>query len=70
MLLVVVNQLKKLTTRLKEIEDKIPNHDKYVTTFEFNKFFSEVFDENLNQIRLGTKADMLTVSKTNILSQN
>lgn len=65
MLLVVINQLKKLTTRL-----KIPNHNKYVITFEFNKFLLEVFDENLNQIRLGIKADILTVSKTNILSQN
>ena len=25
-----------LTTKIKEVEDKIPNHDKYITIPEFN----------------------------------
>ena len=32
-------------TKIKEIEDKIPDHDKYINTNEFNKFSGAIFDE-------------------------
>ena len=34
-------------TKIKEIEAKIPDHDKYITTPEFNKLTKENFDERL-----------------------
>ena len=40
------------------------NHDKYVTTPQFNKFSGEIFHEKLKQIILRTKADMLAISNT------
>ena len=30
-------------TKIKEIEDTIPNHDKYITTPEFNNFTKKKF---------------------------
>ena len=35
--------------KLKEIENKIPNHDKYLTFPKFNKFSTTIFDEKLKQ---------------------
>ena len=44
----VYNLVKKTdySTKISEIEKKITdhNHDKYITTSEFNKFMAEIFD--------------------------
>ena len=31
--------------KVKEIEENIPDHDKCITSLEFNKCFSEIFDK-------------------------
>ena len=36
-------------TKIKEIGDKIPNHYKYITTPEFNKFTKENVDDRFKQ---------------------
>ena len=46
-----------LNTKISEVEKKIPNHDKYITTPEFNKLTSGSFAARLKQANL--------VSKTN-----
>ena len=38
-----LKKLKILRRNLLKIEDKIPNHDKYITTQEFNKLTAENF---------------------------
>ena len=58
MLLILVNQLKTLTTTQKlkdKIEDKIPNHDKYITTPEFNKLTKGNSDERFKQANFTSK---------------
>ena len=46
-------------TKIKEIEAKIPpDHDKYITTPEFNKLTKENFDERLKQENLASKNDI------------
>ena len=42
------------------------NHDKYITTPEFNRFLTEVFDEILKQGNLVTKTDLDDKLKTQI----
>ena len=38
MLLFLISQFKKLfVTKIEEIEEKMPNHDKYITANEFDK---------------------------------
>ena len=32
-----------LNTKISEVKNKIPNHDKYLTTPEFNKLTAETF---------------------------
>ena len=46
-------------TKVSEIERKITdhNHDKYITTPEFNKLTNENFDARLAQVDLVTKTD-------------
>ena len=46
-------------TKISDIEKKIAdhNHDKYITTQEFNKLTSESFNARLGQINLTTKTD-------------
>ena len=36
-------------TNIKEMEEKTPDHDKYITTPEFNKLAKENFDETLKE---------------------
>ena len=63
MLLIVQNYFKKLTmAKIKEIE--IPNHDKYITTPEFNKLTKENFDERLKKANLVSKNDIYDFIKT------
>ena len=39
-------------TNIIEIENKIPNYPKHITTLEFNKLTKENFDERLKQVNL------------------
>ena len=43
---------------IKEIEDKIPNHDKFITTAEFNKVYGTIFPEKLKQKNVATGHDI------------
>ena len=44
-----------LNTKISEVENKIPNHGKYITTPEFNKLTAENFTARLKQANLETK---------------
>ena len=44
-----------LNTKISEVENKIPNHDKYITSPEFNKLTAENFTTRLKQPNLVTK---------------
>ena len=44
-----------LNTKISEVENKIPNHDKYITTPEFNKLTPESFAARLKQADLVNK---------------
>ena len=46
-----------LNTKISEVENKIPNHDKYSTTPEFNKLTAENFTARLEQADLVSKTD-------------
>ena len=48
-------------TKIEEIEKKIPGHEKYITTNDFNKFLGTIFDERLKQAKLATGNDLNTV---------
>ena len=56
-------------TKIIGIENKITNdldHDKYITTQEFNKLTAEDFTARLKQANLGSKSDIANfVKKTN-----
>ena len=44
-------------TNISEVENKIPNHGKYITTPEFNKLTAENIAVTLKQANLVTKTD-------------
>ena len=44
-----------LNTKISEVENKIPNQDKYITTPEFNKLTARSFSARLNQANIMTK---------------
>ena len=46
-----------LNTKTSDAENKIPNHDKYITTPEFNKVTTENFTARLKQAQFVTKTD-------------
>ena len=46
-----------LNTKISEVENKTPNHDKYITTPEFNKLTAENFTARLKQANLVTKTN-------------
>ena len=46
-----------MNKKISKVESKIPNHDKYITTPEFNKFTAENFTTRLKQANLVTKTD-------------
>ena len=46
-----------LNTKISEVENKIPNHDKYITTPEMNKLTADNFAARLKQDNLGNKTD-------------
>ena len=43
------------TTALTDLENKIPDHSKYITTPEFNKLTAEIFAARLAQANLASK---------------
>ena len=69
----VSNLVKKTdyNTKINEIEKKLTdhNHDKYITTPEFNKFTAEVFDARLARANLITRKDfdneLISLNKKN-----
>ena len=46
-----------LNTKISEVGNKISNHDKCITTPEFNKLTAECFAARLKQANLMTKPD-------------
>ena len=46
-----------LNTKISEVENKIPNHEKYVTTTEFNKLTAENLIARLKHANLVSKTD-------------
>ena len=46
-----------LNTKIGEVENKIPDHAKYITTQEFNKLIAEKAAARLKQANLVTKTD-------------
>ena len=60
-----------LNTKISEVENKIPNHDKYITTPELNKLTVKKFTARLKEANLVTKTDFdkkLTSSNRKITS--
>ena len=52
-------------TKVEEIKRKILNHDKCITSNDFNEFLDALFDETIKQATLATKADLADfVTKT------
>ena len=43
-------------------KNKTPDHAKYITATEFNKFFGEIFDKKLKQIKLATKKFLILLN--------
>ena len=46
-----------LNTKINEVENKIPDHTKYITIQQFNKLTAENFAARLKQISLLSKND-------------
>ena len=46
-----------LNTKISEVENKIPDHAKYITNQEFNKLMAENFAARLKQANLVNKID-------------
>ena len=62
-----------LNTKIKEVENKIPNHEKFITTPEFNKLTPQNFTARLKQANLVTETDFdekLTDFNRKITSNN
>ena len=60
-----------LITKISEVENKIPNHNKYITTPEYNKLTAENFTPRLKQANVLTKTDFdkkLTIFNRKITS--
>ena len=49
-----------LNTKISEVENKIPDYAKYITTQEFNKFTAKNFAARLKQANLVGKTDFET----------
>ena len=45
-------------TKIKGIDGETPNHDKYITTGDFNKFSRAIFDGKLTQGKLAITKDI------------
>ena len=51
-------------TALTAVENKIPDHSKYITTLEFKKLTAENFTARLKQENLATKGNISDFVKT------
>ena len=49
--------------KIKDNEDKIPNHSVYICSNNFNKFSGIIFDERLKWPKLATKHDLNPVKQ-------
>ena len=45
-------------TKIDEIKNRIPNHDEYITTQEFNKLMTKNFGTRLKKVILASKDDI------------
>ena len=52
-----------MNTKIGLFENKISNYAKYITTPEFNKFTSSMFDQKIKQANLATNSDVNAVEK-------
>ena len=50
-------------TKVGEVENEIPDHAKYITTPEFNKFAGAIIDRRLKQANFITNKDLNNVSQ-------
>ena len=55
--------------KIKEIEDKIPDHDEFITTPEFGKFSGKKTDEKIKDENLATKTDIVDFLTNNLLKK-
>ena len=65
-MLVILSNKSDYNTKVSEIKNKITtdhDHDKYITTQEFNKLTSENFNERLKQANLASKSDIANFEK-------
>ena len=46
-----------LNTKISKVENKIPDHAKFITNQEFNKLIADNFKERLKQANLVCKAE-------------
>ena len=53
-----ITNLATTTTAVTAVENKIPDHTKYITTPEFNKLMAENVTSRLKQANLATKGDI------------
>lgn len=49
--------------KIGKVENKIPDHVKYITDPGFNKFAGSIFETKLKQVHLATKTDIDVVSQ-------
>ena len=57
-------------TKFKEIVAKIPAHDKYITTQEFDKLIADNFGARLEEANLATKNDIADFVKETDFDKN
>ena len=50
-------------TKIGDIEKRVPDHYKYITTNDFNKFQGAIFDERLKQAELAMRNNLNTVEQ-------
>ena len=68
-MLVIVLKKTDYDTKVAEIENKLNNrnHDKYITTSEFNDLAGDVFNARLAQANLVTKTNLTILYQTLIV---
>ena len=67
-LLILVIYLKEAdyNKKIEDTEKKVSNHDKYITTNDFNNFLGAVFNERLKQIKIATNNYFKIVEQSSI----
>ena len=58
-----ITNLVTTNTAFNAVENKIPNHSKYITTTEFNNLTAETFTARLKQANVTTKGDVANYVK-------